>query len=145
MKMFKRMNILQLVLMLSFSLVTPRQELNDITGVWWTSDKESKIMIIKNTNFYSGNVTWLLNPLNKNGQPLQDLRNPDVSKRTRPIIGLEVLSVISSGNNEYLGKIYDAKSGKTYNVTVILNNNKLQINVRVGFLKHQESWTRIPA
>jgi len=139
------MNILQSVLMLSISLIIPRQELNDITGVWLTSDKESRIMIIKNTNFYSGNVTWLLNPLNKNGQLLQDLRNPDVSKRTRLIIGLEVLSVISSGNDEYSGKIYDAKSGKTYNVTVIVNRNKLQINVRVGFIKHQESWTRMPS
>lgn len=143
--MFKTMNILQAVLMLSFSLVIPWQELNDITGVWWTSDKESKIKIIKNTNYYSGNVTWLLYPLNKNGQPFHDLRNPDVSKRTRPIIGLEVLSVISSGKDKYSGKIYDAKSGKTYDVTVIVDKNLLQINVRAGFFKHQESWTRMPS
>jgi uncharacterized protein (DUF2147 family) len=128
---------LQLMTLLS---ITPGGD--DITGVWLTPDKESRIRISKTNNAYTGKVIWLLHPNDGQGKPLHDGHNPVASKRSRPIIGLEVLTV-TPDMDAYSGKIYDAKTGKTYDATLVVNGDNLEIRIRVGLIRYKEIWARI--
>jgi len=139
-KFFVMMKLQITLLLLSWLSISPGRD--EITGVWLTQDKESRIQISKTSQSFTGNVIWLLHPRDTRGKPLLDGHNPVASKRSGPIIGLEVLTV-TPDKDTYTGRIYDAKTGKTYNATLTVNGNKLEIRVHVGLIRYKEIWTRV--
>ena len=76
-----------------------------------------------------------------------DEHNPDVSKRSRPTLGIAVLSNMKkkSGVDQWEGEVYNANDGKTYSSTIKpVGSDKLEIQGCVlGFLCGGETWTRI--
>src|ERR1051325_8718628 len=87
-----------------------------IVGVWLNAEKEGRIQISNVNGHYVGKLVWLKEPNAANGQPKVDEKNPEVAKRSRPVLGLTLIdNMVYAGDNEWSGgSIYDARSGRTY-------------------------------
>ena len=135
-----------LLLQLAFLRAGAQVRPDDITGIWQThGDKPAKISIYKNGGKYYGKIVYLQFPL-KDGKPLTDINNPDKSKQTQPILGLEILKDFRFDEDEWnKGEIYDPQSGKTYSCTLSLKDNqtlKVHGYVGISLLGRTDIWTR---
>ena len=98
-------------------------------------------------NFF-GKIVWLKEPLDaKTGKAKLDENNPEQSKRSEPIIGLQILKNFEyDGEGKYSrGSIYDPENGKTYKCKMTLvDKDKLDVRGYIGFpaLGRTENWTR---
>ena len=93
------------------------QNADKVLGVWLTQDGDSKVTITKDEGKFNGVITWLKTPLNEDGTPKIDDKNPEEKLQTRPIMGLKLLEgfVYDDDDNEWVdGEIYDLKSRKRY-------------------------------
>ena len=132
--------------LLIFSFNIKAENSGDILGEWNSENNESLIEIYqKNKKFY-GKLIWLKEP-NRNGKPKMDDKNPDSKLKTRPLLDLVILKDFTfNGSDEWKdGKIYDPKSGKTYECYMKLDNkNKLKIRgyIGVSLIGRTSYWTR---
>jgi len=93
------------------------QEADKITGIWWNDEKTTKIKVEKVNGKYIGTIIYMIPEKYVNGQPPKDDKNPDAKLQSRSLIGLQILSgfVFEAKDKEWQGgRIYDPKSGKTY-------------------------------
>ena len=130
------------------SYLASAQSGSAILGKWQSAHGSGQIEIYKRNGLYHGKIIWLKEPNDENGKPKRDIKNPSENLRTQPIIGLEVLKDFSyKGNNMYSGgKIYDPKSGNTYNCQMsVIDGDKLNIRAYFGIslLGKTETWTRV--
>ena len=105
-----------------------------LVGVWYDAEKAGKITIARTGETFTGKITWLKEP-NENGKPKTDPLNPDPKLRSRPRLGMPILTGFKyAGNNEWTdGKIYDARSGKTYSCKISKKSpDKLDVRGYVG-------------
>ena len=112
----------------------------DAKGDWVRPNGASKIRISSCGNSLCGKLIWLKDPRN-------DTQNPDVSKRSRPLVGVEIVqSMKPTGNdNQWKGKVYNAEDGKTYTGFIQLTSaNKLKLEgcVMGGLICKGETWLR---
>jgi uncharacterized protein (DUF2147 family) len=113
----------------------------DPTGDWLVADGVAHIRVAECNGAMWGAVAWEKEPGGV------DQHNPDVSKRTRPTLGIAVLSNMKkkAGVDQWEGEVYNANDGKTYSSTIKpVGTDKLEIQGCVlGFLCGGETWTRI--
>ena len=78
------------------------------------------------------------------GKPKTDTLNPDPAKRSRPLLGLQVvLGLTPNGANRWSGEIYNADDGKTYSAHMMPNGNTAKVQGCVlGFLCKTQNWKR---
>lgn len=118
-------------------------------GVWVDHDGKGAIEIKPCGPALCGNIVWLKNPLNDEGQPLYDRRNPTEARRNRPICGLPVignLRMMSEGWDE--GWIYSPEEGSQYDLAIQASGpNKLIVTGYKGVKLFSKTftWTRAPA
>ncbi|MEP0234412.1 DUF2147 domain-containing protein [Roseibium sp.] len=113
----------------------------DATGEWARPSGTSKIRISACGNALCGKLIWLKSPRN-------DTANPDPAKRTRPLLGVQIVrSMKPTGKtNQWKGKVYNAEDGKTYTGFIEMpsaNKMKLEGCVMGGLICKGETWTRI--
>jgi uncharacterized protein (DUF2147 family) len=123
-----------------------------IVGQWVTSKGEARFEISKSKGKYNGKIVWLKEPTyplgdKEAGKPVRDRKNPDKSKRDRPIIGLELLKGLTyAGRRTWKnGTIYNAEDGKTYKCKVTLRTpDKLHLRGYIGIslVGGTTVWTR---
>lgn len=104
-----------------------------IEGVWYNEKMDAKIKIYKNNDgkFY-GQIIWLKEPL-KNGKAKLDEKNPKSDLQTQPIVGKIILKGCEKDGNTYDdGTIYDPENGKTYDCTLKLKGDVLNLRGYVG-------------
>lgn len=131
------------------ALTLSSQDENRVVGSWLTQSGESKVTIKKTTaGKFNGEITWLKEP-NRDGKPKTDHKNPDEKLRSRPTLGLGILSgfVYDKDDSEWIdGTIYDPKEGKTYKCLMWFEKDASQLHVKgyVGFslLGKEVVWTR---
>ena len=100
----------------SAALAAPK----DLSGTWLTEDGRAKIRLDKcgpAAAEFCGRVVWLKVPNWDDGTPRTDAKNPDPKKRSRPMIGLQ-LTHLKVSDEKYAGEIYNADSGKMYQVSM---------------------------
>ncbi|HKJ78257.1 MAG TPA: DUF2147 domain-containing protein [Prolixibacteraceae bacterium] len=117
-----------LLLLVVYSLTSFAQEADKILGVWWNEEKTSKIEIEKKDGKYIGTIVYMVPEKYENGQPPKDKENPDESLRNRSVVGLQILSGFEydAKDKEWTdGKIYDPKTGNTYDCYAWLENDDL--------------------
>jgi hypothetical protein len=77
----------------------------------------------------------------------RDSNNPDVSKQSRPTLGMPILIDMKkkSGSDAWEGQVYNAKDGQSYSSTIKpVGSDQLEIQGCVlGFLCGGETWTRV--
>lgn len=142
----KQLSIALFALLMSIGTMA-QSESDAILGDWYNAEKDAIIEIYKENGKYHGKISWMLNPLDKNGQPKTDPLNPDESLRSRSRLGMVMMyDFIYDGDNEWdEGEIYDPKSGNTYSGTMTLNApNKLDLRGYVGIslFGRTSTWSR---
>jgi uncharacterized protein (DUF2147 family) len=124
-----------------FSAMTTASALAaDPTGDWRVADGVAHIRVAECNGSMWGAVIW-------EKEPGVDEHNPDVSKRSRPTLGMPILINMKKkpGVDQWQGEVYNANDGKTYSSTIKpIGSDKLEIQGCVlGFLCGGETWTRI--
>ncbi len=96
----------------------------DPSGLWSTKDDESIIKIAPCDKFYCGTLVWLKEPNDAHGKPKLDDQNTDAAKRSRPMLGMEILSNMAAEKDHWRGTAYNADDGKFYDITFKVTTTK---------------------
>ena len=109
----------------------------DIKGVWERPNGEAKMKIAPCGDALCGTLVWLKESKN-------DVNNPDPSKRSRPLVGSNMLFDLkpASTAGKWNGHLYDAENGKTFKGSVTLEGDKLDMQGCVAIFCDDEKWTR---
>ena len=127
------------------------QKSNSIEGIWWTEEKTSKIEIVEKDGEFFGTIVYIIPEKYENGQAPLDDKNPNPDLRSQSILGLQLLEGLSfnkKDGNWQGGRIYDAKSGKSYDCFGWFkegNTDKLFLKgyvVGIKWLGKSTEWTR---
>lgn len=118
----------------------------DATGTWLTQGGTSRIKIADCGGALCGTIVWLKEPNDENGKPKTDKNNPDAGRKTKPLIGTQiVLGMKPNGAGKWAGQVYNAEDGKTYSGNLTLTgDNSLQLQgcALGGLLCKSQTWTR---
>jgi uncharacterized protein (DUF2147 family) len=98
-------------------------------GIWRTTNGKITVKVS-----YCGEpkicatIVGLRRPLDKFGKPKVDHENPNPALRSRPVIGLEIMSGMKpDGQDKWKGSIYNADDGNTYAATASFDSDKLLV------------------
>jgi uncharacterized protein (DUF2147 family) len=111
------------------------------SGEWLVADKSARIRISPCGNALCGAVVWTRDPGGT------DVNNPDPRKRSRPILGLEVLqSMRSVGPNRWEGNVYNSNDGGTYKAAIVAQSEstlRIEGCILGGLICGGENWSRV--
>lgn len=119
----------------------------DIKGYWLTAQKATIVEFYPSSgNKFNGKAVWTRQK-DKNGKPLKDVNNPDKTKRSRSLEGIDLITGLTYNpkTDTYEGgKIYQPNTGRTFNCKVKLDKtrNTMEITGGVGFISKTLTWTR---
>ncbi|MCF8468985.1 MAG: DUF2147 domain-containing protein [Sneathiella sp.] len=116
-------------------------------GVWLHENKRIKLEIKPCGENLCGKLVWFRWPNDAEGLPLVDLKNPDPALRTRPLLGLTVLSGLHRADDGTWkdGEIYNPDDGKEYRVKLSVQedgNLRARVYVFLSFFGETQIWTR---
>jgi len=108
------------------------------TGVWLTADQSARIRVERCPDGFWGSIDW-------EKVAGTDTKNPDPSKRGRPLLGTPILlSMKPSAANKWDGKVYNPKEGNYWDISIILEDpNRLKLQGCMLFFCGGETWTRV--
>src|ERR1700682_2268081 len=113
----------------------------DPTGDWQVADGVANIRVAQCNGSIWGAVAWEQKPGGR------DKNNPDVSKQSRPTLGMPILIDMKKkpGVDQWEGQVYNGKDGQYYSSTIKpVDPDHLEIQGCVlGFLCGGETWTRV--
>jgi len=113
----------------------------DPTGDWRVADGVANIRVAECNGNMWGAVSWEKTPGGR------DTHNPDVSKQSRPTLGMPILIDMKkkAGVDQWEGQVYNAKDGQFYSSTIKpISADQMEIHGCVlGFLCGGETWTRV--
>jgi uncharacterized protein (DUF2147 family) len=119
-----------------------------IVGEWINEEKDTRIEIYKNGEEYFGRLLWSEDLFEADGKTSRkDVRNSNEKLRTRNLLHVNLLNnFVFSEDLWDDGKMYDPKSGKTYNCLIKLRKEKLEVRSYVGIplLGRSTYWDRVP-
>ena len=89
-----------------------------------------------------GTIRWPWEAADEKGWPRLDAQNSDAALRTRPLVGLSILSGLTrSSKGGWEGRIYNPEDGQTYRATVRLTAaDTLTIEGCVLFICQKQVW-----
>lgn len=118
---------------LAISFVSPAFAGGGASGVWIMENGKVTVRIAPCGGNLCGSIIAMKKPLDKQGKPKVDKENPDASLRTRPIIGLTILSNMEpKSDNKWAGTIYNADDGRTYSSYMKLLGDTMKVKGCVG-------------
>jgi uncharacterized protein (DUF2147 family) len=130
---------------LVFASAAPAQPENRprIEGKWLTDDGKAVVVIDRCGGAICGAIATVLDK-GKN-VPTADIENPDQRLRSRPLVGLTILSGFRpEGAGWRGGRAYDPKTGKSYRSTLALDGNRrLIVTGCVLFICRSMIWQRL--
>jgi uncharacterized protein (DUF2147 family) len=114
----------------------------DPTGDWKVADGVANIRVAECNGSMWGAVAWEKTPGGR------DINNPDVSKQSRPSLGMPILINMKKkpgAVEQWEGQVYNAKDGQFYSSTIKpVSADQMEIQGCVlGFLCGGETWTRV--
>jgi uncharacterized protein (DUF2147 family) len=101
----------------------------DPTGLWVLGKEKLTVKI----RFCGGQnlcatIAGLRKPLDAEGKAKVDKRNPNPALRSRPLMGLQVISNMKpAGDGSWKGQIYNADDGTTYRADATLTGNTFRV------------------
>ena len=120
----------------------------DPIGTWYTEDRLAQVRISPCGDALCGSIVALKNPIDPDtGRPQTDDENEDPAKRSRPLMGVQILIAMKpSGADKWSGQIYNAEDGKTYGGSIAIvgpNNLKVEGCIMGGLLCRSQIWIRV--
>jgi uncharacterized protein (DUF2147 family) len=117
-----------------------------VDAVWLSNDGKARIKIEPCGANLCGTVVWLAEPLDPaTGKPKLDKNNPDNSLRSRPVLGSRMLEAKPESDGKWRGTIYNGQNGRTYDVTIHVEDAALKIEgcAMGGVFCRTQTWTRV--
>jgi uncharacterized protein (DUF2147 family) len=135
------MRLFPLALLLSV-VATSARAAPDVTGNWVTEEKTGLVSIRACGRSLCGTIGRVL--VSRPGVPTTDVKNPDPALRSRPLLGLRILSGFAPAADGWEnGRIYDPKSGKSYRSHLKVNpDGSLKVSGCIAFICKSQRWTR---
>ncbi len=119
----------------------------DVIGIWETVEGKSHVEITScEGDKFCGKIIWLKEPNDEKGKPKVDINNQDEKLRSRPIIGINLLSGLEkTGDQEWDdGSIYNPEDGNTYSSEMRLKEpDVLEVEGCVLFICKKQIWNRV--
>lgn len=138
---------------------TAAAPLAPIEGTWKTLNG-AEITVAACPTGFCGTMSWVLIPKAQAdicrsiphadfAQLMVDMRNPDKSQQTRPILGMQMMTIPPSNNpTAYTAKIYNAQDGSTNDINVWIVNNGTTMRIGGGCLGAvcvvTQDWPKVP-
>jgi uncharacterized protein (DUF2147 family) len=142
---------------LSLALLAVPAMASPIEGTWRTQNG-TEVTIAPCATGYCGTLTWVVIPKDFAAQCSQDkaafgaqmvdTRNADAHLRTRPIVGMQMLSVKPTSDiRTFTASIYNAEDGKTYDGVIWVVNGDSVLRLGGGCLGQicvvTQDWPRV--
>jgi uncharacterized protein (DUF2147 family) len=94
----------------------------DPSGTWRTDDGSARIRIERcgaRREQICGYVVWIKQPDAPDGGPPTDQRNPDPAKRSRPVLGHQlIMGLTPDPDGHFAGRLYNAGNGKYVDISL---------------------------
>lgn len=119
----------------------------DPSGTWLTQDGRARVRIERcgaRLEQVCGFIVWMKEPVDANGQPLKDQNNPDPAKRSRPLLGHQlILGLKPAAEGRFNGQIYNAENGKSYQISLSRGARDLNVTgCMLSILCATQTWTQ---
>ena len=120
----------------------------DPIGTWLTERGAATVRISSCGAELCGTIVALKEPNDPaTGRPKTDKNNPDAGKRSRPLLGTQIVFGMKPSGvpDKWNGQLYNAEDGKTYSGSLTLENAntiKLEGCVLGGLICKAQSWGR---
>ncbi len=113
-----------------------------IEGLWRTEDGSAVVEIAACGRQMCGRIARVL--ASGSAVPRTDVNNPDRTRRSRPLVGLTILSGFAASPSAWKdGRAYDPKSGNSYSASLRLNRDgSLRVTGCVLIVCRSVRWTR---
>jgi uncharacterized protein (DUF2147 family) len=110
--------------------------------LWLNDDHKGLIRIAPCGRYLCGTIAKVLNK--SPDAPKTDIHNPDPKLRSRPILGMPVLTGFSGAGGSWRGgRAYDPESGKSYRSYLELSpDGSLKVSGCILFICETKRWTR---
>lgn len=124
-------------------------KLDAVIGEWATEGYGSRVVIAEcddpSKGEVCGTVTWLWDPVDPDGNPKVDSKNPDPERRARPIVGIEILSGFDRDDDKWGGgRIYNPEDGNSYRSKMRpIADDVLEVKGCVLFVCQKQIWRRV--
>lgn len=115
-----------------------------IAGMWRTDDGRAVITIAPcaaGATTLCGRISRFLVAEPAGGA--RDTNNPNRALRTRPLMGVQVLTALSYRDGAWRGAGYSPEEGRTFNATVRSQNGRLSVRGCVALFCRTVEWTRM--
>lgn len=91
-----------------------------------------------------GTIRWLWDAVDDKGRPRLDSQNTDATQRSRPLLGLVILSGLKPNQaSGWEGRIYNPEDGQTYRATVSRRGvDTLVVEGCVLFVCQKQVWRK---
>lgn len=110
-----------------------------IAGRWITEDGSAIVQVGPCGGVTCGRIATVLK--SKPGAPKTDANNPDAALRSRPVVGLPILSGFSDAGDDWRGRIYDPRNGKSYKSIVVRDKDgTLKVKGCISFICQTQVW-----
>lgn len=128
-----------LILAALAAIAAPAHAATPIAGRYLTQDGAALVEVGACGNSVCGRIARVLKA--SPGAPATDVNNRDAALRTRPIVGMPVLSGFADAGRDWRGHIYDPRNGKTYKSIVSRNpDGSLKVQGCIAFLCQTQVW-----
>jgi uncharacterized protein (DUF2147 family) len=107
--------------MLMLVAVRPASADDGVVGRWVTPGASAVVELARCADAAKlcGTIRWLWEATDERGRARLDSQNADANLRTRPLLGLVILSGLAlRPGGGWQGQIYNPEDGKTYRATV---------------------------
>lgn len=120
----------------------------DIAGRWMVEKKDAIVVIEPRGEGLAGRVDWAKDRDGIKGEDRLDAKNPDPGKRSRKVLGLDILTGLPAAPDaegwHRHGRIYNPKTGKSYPVKVRRESaDRLRLRVGGSVIGQTTYWTRV--
>src|SRR5688572_4032601 len=97
-----------LALLLCSAAVPAHAQKANPAGTWLSQSGETRVRLAPCGGQICGTIVWAK-------AAGKDANNPDASQRGRDLVGIRMVTMSPSGDNQWKGSLYNYTDGKTYN------------------------------
>lgn len=132
------------MILAAFALLQGAVDPMDVTGVWYTQERESQVEVARSEGTVRGEIIWYEGIAEER---VFDRENPDPAERGRELLGLPILDGFKPGDGKWRrGTIYDPTTGKSYRSAIHrTDSDTLAVEGCVAFICRTQEWQRVPA
>ncbi len=112
-----------------------------VAGNWLTEGGKAIVQVAPCGAALCGRIVRIVKP--DPGKPLNDANNPDKALRSRPILGIAILSGFTPNSDRWKGQIYDPQSGRTYRSELSREGNTLKVKGCFGPFCRTQEWAKV--